>query len=152
VIALLLFIFRHSTVRTFFLSLLSLVILFIISSLITSFTGGAAIAFFTWCFFYFLLFSGLSALVFSNKVRSIVTGISINLWMLLVPFIPLLVTGYYYEHKREHDIIKNIIELNYAEMNRNMLIAEIAGPVIFCVLLFTYIHKLYKTWYALPEQ
>ena len=151
-IALLLFIFRHSTTRTFFLSLLTLIVITILTSLIGSFLNNAAYMFFIWCFFYFILFSVLGALVFSNKVRSVVTGISINLWMLLVPFLPLLITGYYYERQQEHDMIKHIIILNYEEMHRNMLIAEIAGPLIFCLLLFTYIHKLYRNWYALPEQ
>lgn len=151
-ISLLLFIFRHSTIKTFFLSLLALVLIVIITSLIISFTYHASTSSFLWYFFYFLLFTVLGVVSFQSKQRNIVYGIAINLWMLLLPFIPSLATSYYYEQKREQDVIKNMIAMDYDKMHLHLTIAEIAGPLIFLILLATYIHKLYKNWYALPEE
>jgi len=36
-------------------------------------------------------------------------------------------------------------------MDQCFLYAETGGAVLFLVLLATYIHKLYRRWYSLPE-
>jgi hypothetical protein len=152
VVALLLFIYRHSTTKTFFLSLLTAIILFILSTLVSAFAKMYDTDFFLWFFGYFILFTILSIQNFYSNTRSVIKGIAINLWVALLPFIPLLIVTYIYAVKQSRDVVKKIITTDYAEMHRNVLISEFAGPIIFCVLIIVFLHRLYTQWFSLPEE
>jgi hypothetical protein len=157
-LTLLVFVFRHSTVKTFFLSLLTAIILTILSSLTIAFSSYNDHLGFIWLIFYTVLFAALSCTAFSSKKRSLVSGISINLFILLVTFLPLTIVTYYYELIKQpsytdtyrHNPIYR--DIDYDMMYRNILIAEITGFVLLLVLIPTLIHRLYRRWYALPQE
>jgi hypothetical protein len=149
-ITLLIFIFRHSTIRTFFLSLLTGVLLTIFTALILSFSHYEETTFFMWVIVYTILFFIGSLTVWSNKKRKAVTGIMINLFVFIVPVFPMLIVGWYYNWKRAQNYDQHLgLDLSYIE--NYFIYAEIGGALLFLVLLATYIGKLYRRWYSLPE-
>ena len=149
-ITLLIFIFRHSTIRTFFLSLLTGVLLTIFTALILSFSHYSETTFFMWVIAYTILFFIGSLATWSNKKRKAVTGIMINLFVLIVPIFPLLIVGWYYNWKRSQNYEQHL-ELDLSYFEKYFFYAEIGGALLFLVLLATYIGKVYRRWYSLPE-
>lgn len=147
ILSLLLFVFRHSTVKTFFLSLLTAVVLTILTTLFIAFTFYSNDGFFNWILFYFFLFFAGSFLVFVKGKRSVFAGISINLFTMLLPFIPLCLVASYYEQKMYRDY-----ELYYDKMQQSLKVAEWIGIILFLIALVSYIHVLYRNWYASPEE
>jgi hypothetical protein len=148
-ITLLIFIFRHTTMRTFFLSLLSGVLLTIFTGLILAFSDVHNASFPGCMIGYTLLFFVGTIFTFSLTKRSVLNGILINLFVFLVPVLSLLVADLIYELKKE----QYYREYGNAHIfvDRYFLYAEIGGAVLFLVLLATYINKLYRRWYSLPE-
>lgn len=152
VITLLIFVFRHSTVKTFFLSLLTGIILTIITSLFVAFSSSyQENSVLIWYIFYTVLFLGLSLSVFKIKNRTIVSGISINLFVLTITFLPIIIVTLYYNNIHSTMYGYESEKFDYAEMYRNIQYAEIGGLVLLIVLLPTLIHNLYRQWFALPE-
>jgi hypothetical protein len=149
-ITLLIFIFRHSTIRTFFLSLLTGVLLTIFTALILSFSHYEETTFFIWVIAYTILFFIGSLLAWSNKKRRAVTGIMINLFVFIVPVFPLLFVGWYYNWKNAQNY-KEQLDLDLSYIHAYFFYAEIGGALLFLVLLATYIGKVYRRWYSLPE-
>jgi hypothetical protein len=149
-ITLLIFIFRHSTVRTFFLSLLSGVLLAIFTAFVLSFLHAKDTTNFALMIIYPILFFIGSLLVWSNRKRKLITGILINLFVFYVPAFPLLIVGWYDALKREqYDRIGEQVDLSY--IDQYYFYAEIGGALLLLVLLASYIGKVYRRWYALPE-
>jgi hypothetical protein len=149
-ITLLVFIFRHTTVRTFFLSLLTGVLISIFMAMVLSFSHAGGAAFSGWVIGYTLLFFVGSIFTFSLSKRRVVNGILINLFVFIIPVLPLLVVEFIYELTKEQ------FYLEYGTyhapfMKQYFLYAEIGGAVLLLVLLATYINKLYRRWYSLPE-
>ena len=149
-ITLLIFIFRHSTVRTFFLSVLSGVLLTIFTAMVLAFSRAGSASFIGWMIGYTVLFFIGSIFTFSLTKRSVVNGILINLFVFIVPVLPLLVLDLTYELKRQQHYQKygTYYGLYAAQY---FLYAEIGGALLLLVLLATYINKLYRRWYSLPE-
>jgi len=158
IITLLVFIFRHSTVKTFFLTVLTGVLLVILSSLIIAFSQGNESGMLGMMIFYLLLFTFISLTVFSNENRNPVTGIAINMFTAFIAFAPLIITTLYFESNEWSDLHKGYEYddpryIAYREMvHRSIFYAEILGFVLFAILLPTLIHRLYRRWYALPEE
>lgn len=156
-ITLLVFTFRHSTTKTFFLSLLMSIILTILTGLMIAFTNGGEIAFFGWLVFYTIAFGGASFSVFFQNKRNLVTGICINIFVWLITYLPLniiviknsLVREQYSQDQILHP---NLPPLDYDKLELHLKMAEPAGIVLLFILLPTLIHKLYRKWYALPEE
>jgi hypothetical protein len=149
-ITLLIFIFRHTTVRTFFLSLLTGVLLSIFTALILSMTRGGDSTFLGWLIGYTLLFFIGSVFTFSMTKRSALSGININLFVFLIPILPLLVVDFIYRLKKEQ-YYQDYGTYYPPFINQYYLYAEIGGTVLLLVLLATYINKVYRRWYSLPE-
>ncbi|MBA2744849.1 MAG: hypothetical protein H0U44_01365 [Flavisolibacter sp.] len=145
-ICLLLFAFRHSTPKAFFFSILAAVILLILTMLISAFSGYAARNLNNWVIFYFFLFFILSVVVFKTNRGYLVTGIAVNLFFYLLPFVPLCMVASYY-----HGYLISNYELYYENYGRDLLIAEVCGILLLLVMLLTYVHSVYRKWYALPE-
>jgi hypothetical protein len=147
---LLIFVFRHSTVKTFFFTLLAGIVITILSALILAFgryNGGSA--FFKLLLFYCFIFILVSMATFSSTKRSVVTGIALNLFVFVLPFMPLLITGLYNTMLEEK---YRLIPYPHPQPEYwNLIYAEVLGPVIFLVLVPLYTHKVYRKWYALPE-
>ena len=148
-LTLLLFSFRHSTVKSFFFGLLTGFVLTIITSLILAFSLGENQYWTWWILFYFFLFFVVSLYSFQSKSRSLITGIAINLFFWLLPFIPMVCVGAYYESSDRHYID---YDLRQEQMQRNFATAEWIGVVLLLIFLVTYIHKVYRKWYASPEE
>ena len=147
-ITLLIFIFRHTTVRTFFLSLLCGVLLTIFTALMMSITNGDENAFMGWMISYTLLFFTGSIFTFSLTRRNAVIGILTNLFVFIIPVLPLLATALYCKWKKDQYYKENGVWL---EFDHYFVYAEIGGTVLLLVLLATYINKVYRRWYSLPE-
>jgi hypothetical protein len=156
-----LYIFRHSTIRTFFLSVLTGLMLFIISGVIGVFfeiePEGAIIL----GFVYYLFFLIFSLTTVNWKVRSVFTGISLNLLVICTPFVPLAIVGlydqlnpYYYDYPYYYSLgIYNY----YDDSARDTLqmwyyLSEIFGFVILLILTETVFKWMYRKWYAAPEE
>jgi hypothetical protein len=150
-LTLLVFVFRHSTVRTFFFTLLAAIIITILSALLIAFARwyNEASSLFGLMLFYFVLFTGVSLTAFTNTTRSIISGIAANLFVFMVAFVPLMIAGMH--NLYEDEKYRGIPVPHPAPVYWNLVYAEVAGVVILLVLLPTYIHRLYRRWYALPE-
>jgi len=150
---LLVFIFRHSTVKTFFLSVLTGVLLSIITALIMAVSDGSGSSILSFMIFYYAVFIVLALSILGVRVRKAVQGIGLNLFVFMTPFIPWIFVQLnrsmkerrYYE---EEDM------LLYKTVNWSLyfLLAEIAGALILLILVHTLFKKLYRRWYSAPEE
>jgi hypothetical protein len=153
VLTLLVFIFRHTTVKTFFLSLLTAVILFIFTGLmmLVSYNGSES-GVLSFMIIYFIVFTILALSVFGIRVRKAIQGIGLNLCFFMTPFIPLIFVTL--------NMVLKVSNYNnrgigaQPERDHTMLyltIAEIAGSILLLVLIEPLFRKLYRKWYAAPE-
>ncbi|HKC37302.1 MAG TPA: hypothetical protein VKB95_14600, partial [Chitinophagaceae bacterium] len=99
-LSMLVLIYRHTTRRTFFLSLLAAVVLTIVTGLFIAMSSSGENAFFIWIISYFVLFILLSAFIFTGRNRNAILGIALNLLVFMTPFMPLVITSLYYESLR----------------------------------------------------
>ena len=159
ILTLLIFAYRHSTQKAFFLSLLAAVILTILTSLFEAYFSGQHASGYIWLIVYTLLFFIISLFSFRSKIRYTVVGIGINLFVFVVAFFPSSVVAYYYAlayDDMNNQTAKNVDRptnfIDYETMHRAMLYAEIGGSLLLLLLLATYIQKVYRKWYALPEE
>lgn len=150
-ITLLIFVFRHSTVRTFFLSLLTGVLLIIFSALLFSFSHFEETAVYATLVVYTLLFFFFSLATWANKKRFAITGIGINLFVFIITFIPLVIVSWCRAIANDRHNDNKTIPFDYSSWDHYYLYAEIGGAVLLLILLSTYIHKVYRRWYSLPE-
>jgi hypothetical protein len=144
IITLLVFVFRHSTAKTFFLSLLAIAVISILTGLLAavsvSTTSGILILMLVW----FGVFTLCTAIVWNSNTRSLWLGIGVNLFVGTVTFVPLVILALYDQLKEESH--------HYDPLPAFWVyVAEVSGLVLLLVLLPTYIHRLYRRWYALPE-
>ena len=150
-ISLLIFIFRHTTIRTFFLSLLAGVLITIFTTLIAAFTRAGSVFVLGWIVFYELLFFVLTLSVFRAQKRSAIAGIALNLFVFLITVMPMLITLMYYEYRQDQLYIQTQNYIEPFDLEKYMIYAEAGGVVLLLVLLSTYISKVYRRWYSLPE-
>lgn len=149
VLSLLVFTFRHSTAKTFFLTILTGIILIVLTSLIVAFTGYGDESVLNHIISYFLIALLLSFTAFTSKIRNVFTGISINICLWLLPFIPLCLVARHYARlrRREWENYERFYELK----EQHLQLAEIIGLVLLLILIATYFHRAYRKWYAAPE-
>jgi hypothetical protein len=150
-ISLLIFIFRHTTIRTFFLSLLAGVLITIFTTLIAAFTRAGSAFVLGWMVFYELLFLFITFSIFRAKRRRAITGIALNLFVFLVTLMPMIITLMYYEYRQDELYHQTSNYIEPFDLNKYMIYAEAGGVVLLLVLLSTYISKVYRHWYSLPE-
>ncbi|MFM2284854.1 MAG: hypothetical protein RLZZ543_351 [Bacteroidota bacterium] len=153
-ITLLVFNFRHSTPRAFFLSLLTSILLSILTGLILAFSGGSENSIFSSYFFYFMLFGLMAIGVIQSQTRSVINGIAINIFSWLIYFLPLVITTMYYNGLRNDYNEMNIPYQSFDSdaMERAIFYSEIIGLILFLIAIPTLLHRLYRKWYALPEE
>lgn len=147
---LLIFIFRHTTIRTFFLSILAGVLITLISALILSFAGADAFDVLVCLSTYFVLFLFLSLTVFRAKKRSAINGIALNIFTLIVAAVPVTLLVLYYEYKKHLLLVNNIYDEPF-DFEKYAIYAEVCGSVLLLVLISTYLSKAYRRWFSLPE-
>lgn len=153
IFSLLLFAFRHSTIKTFFLSILTSIIFLISAAIISAFSqyGDTEVTIFTIMLCYLILFLLIAATTFNAQRRTAFQGIAINLFTCMVYFLPLIIVGWYYSYVIE-PTDKLALELFEERKVITIVIAELICPVLLSVLLVSFIYKLYRRWYALPQQ
>jgi hypothetical protein len=153
-LALLVLIFRHTTRRTFFLSLLTAVVLSILTGLFIAMSPYSEGSFYTWMIIYYIIFCVLSALVITARNRNVVSGIALNLAVLITPLMPLIITAAYYSalHKK-YDYIGRWESYNHFFKNEeyHYFLSEIGGFVLLFLLLATLFQKAYRKWFSQPE-
>ena len=154
VLTMLVFIFRHSTVKTFFLSLLVGVLLAVITGLFATAGNMGETGFYVLMLFYFFVFALASILTRNSKTRNLFSGISINFFLFGLPFIPLVICLLYYEIQMRSalyftgdDSLKNFQHRYYI-----YFYAELLGFALLLILLEPVFKKLYRAWYAAPEE
>jgi hypothetical protein len=117
-----------------------------------AFLRGNEFGWFVLLIFYFILFAIISATTFHDSERRAVKGIAINLFTIMLPFMPLIGTTMYYEwlQRQYGSLVTTNLLIDYNLMLLHYDIAQVAGPLIFLLLLVVYVHKLYRRWWGLP--
>jgi hypothetical protein len=154
-LAVLVLIYRHTTRRTFFLSLLAAVILTIVTALFIAMAPYSENAFYIWTIAYFILFIIISSFILNSRHRNVISGISLNLLVFMTPFMPLIVTALYYESLRDRYRFPGDpeqYEVLFKNAELHFFLSEIGGFVLLALLLTTVYQQTFKKWYALPEQ
>lgn len=152
-LTLLVFIFRHSTVKTFLLSVLAAVVLVIFTGLMIVVSNGDETAVLSFMILYYAIFIALALSIFGVRVRRAIQGISLNLCLFMTPFVPLIFVALneamkYKRYSEPGYIVKPEVD----NTGLYLLIAEIGGSVLLLVLLEPLFRKLYRKWYAAPEE
>ncbi len=155
VFTLLVFIFRHSTAKTFFLSLLTAVVFAILTGLFMLLSyNESEISVLSFIVVYYVVFGAIALSTFGATARRAFQGIAINLFVFMTPFIPLVFVGlneaiHYRNRYNTYEEQLQIVEVRNTALY--FLIAEIAGIVMLLVLLELLFKKLYRKWFAAPE-
>lgn len=147
-IASLLFLFRHSTIRSFFLSVLTAIVLMILDGLMLSITGFDELGVLGMILFNYLIVWIVFLANLKCRSRSIAAGIALNLITFFSPLIPLCCMLYYYELFAFDRWDTYII---YPHKETYLTIAEFSGIALWLILLEPVIKKWYRHWYSLPE-
>jgi hypothetical protein len=151
-LTMLVFIFRHSTVKTFFLSLLTAVLLTIITGLLLVISDWHDVSGFSFIVLYYVVFAILALTIFKTRVRSAVQGIGLNLFLFMTPFMPLIFVALNQAMRSQYYVRDNEYSYDPEKMALYILIAEMAGPVLLLILLQPLFKKLYRKWYSSPEE
>jgi hypothetical protein len=151
-LTLLIFVFRHSTTKIFFLSLFVSVLLVMISGLLGAFLSLEEFGVYYLMLFYILLFFIFTCTIFNSKRKSKIQGIALNLFSLVVAFIPLLIVSIYNEIISNRYRDSPIYPIYYADFDIRIQIAELVGILLLMVVIPTFIYKSYRKWYALPDE
>jgi hypothetical protein len=153
-LTMLVFIFRHSTVKTFFLSVLAAVLLAILTGLLMVISQGDEVTALSFMIVYYVAFAILGLSIFKTDIRKAIQGIGLNLFLFVTPFVPLIFVAFnearYYN--RYSDSLRVYEERDPAQTALYFLIAEIAGSVILLILIQPLFKKLYRKWYSAPEE
>jgi len=151
-IALLVFIFRHSTVRTFFLSLLSAFVISLLTSIFVAISSRSVSEPFLIILIYYILFGVIALLGLKANTRNVIAGIALNMFVFCTPFIPLVATAFYYWQLRFSYRNDPYDPTLFANESVHYFYAEISGIVLFMLLIEFVVRKLYRNWFAKPEQ
>lgn len=153
-IALLLFILRNSTVRTFFLTLLTVVLLMIFTGLLMiSLRSNEETNFLGTLILYYLVFGGIAFSISSSGRRSAIQGIGLNLFFFMTPFVPLILTAYIIQSTKWDREYPYAYRHTWGGLTETELMqfAEIGGVVLILLAIQFLFRKLYRKSFALPE-
>lgn len=151
-LTLLLFAFRHSTTKTYFLSWLAGAILAIFTGTIIGTTGGSFVTFLVMLVVYFVFFLGIAKVANSGPVRNAVGGISLNLALFLTPFLPLIITSIVYEIMEDRARSSDTyMAEDFYQKYFHLTIAEVAGFILLLIVVEPLFKRMYRKWYAQPE-
>jgi len=154
-LTLLLYAFRHCTIRTFFFSLLVGIVLAILTGLIGAIFHWKLFDFLLAYIFYYMPFLVLSITIPLSKKRSLIKGIALNFTLWMTYAVPVVLVGIYYEWHR--DILTWQFEALYYEeyyhtMRLRYEIAQYTGAAILLLMVAFVFSYWYRTWYAQPEE
>lgn len=158
-LAMCVFIFRHSTVKTFFLSVLTAIVLTILTGIVLALGRSDEEGVLITAIVYYFIFLTVALSMSKYPTRTAVSGIALNLTVLMTPFIPILMTLLYYQFHRydyyDYNYAINGYEYNVRDRSLEHLhyiIAEILGLVIMLILSETGYKWLFRRWYSAPEE
>lgn len=153
-LTMLVFIFRHSTVKTFFLSILTGILLTIISALmVVIFDGDEEIYILSFLILYYIVFAIMALSIFKTNIRKASQGIALNLFLYMTPFVPLIFTAL--NKAMQYRNTYAINDYGHTDPDTNdlyFLIAEMVGSVMLLVLIQPVFKRLYRKWYSSPEE
>lgn len=153
-----LFIFRHSTIRTFFLSVLTGILLAILTGIVAAIAVFREEGLLITILVYFAFFMIFSLATINLRVRSVFTGIALNLALICTPFIPLVCTQLYYEFNEISYITDPYYyDDSFYQTQRDtrllhIYIAQAMGFIILLVMIETVYKWMFRKWYAAPEE
>jgi hypothetical protein len=152
-LTLLVFMFRRTSTRTFFLTLLTLVLLSILTSLLFAFMRGSDLTSFTTVFIYYVVFLVCNLILGSRRIRNAFAGIALNLSLLMTAFLPLMGVAYYYEvlsniHRNDRPYPFELFKNQYI----HIAYGEIAGFALLLLRITFFFSNRYRLWFARPEQ
>lgn len=152
-ISLLVLVYRHTTRRTFFLTLLTILILTILTGLAIA-TSGTGDSFTGFIVFYFVICFAVALSIGKSATRAAITGIPLNLAVLLTPYIPICIVSAYYSNITRGRYYGGFYRASTAYQNESFhkLLAELGGFALLIILLATVYQRAYRRWYAAPEQ
>jgi hypothetical protein len=145
------FIYRRTSLRTFFLSLLAAILVTIFTSLAGAFFDIRDLSLNVLLLIYYAIFCIL-AFQQSRKTRNVFSGIALNFFVLGTPFIPLIIVAMAYDIIRKIYLMKNEVVPYFENESRNYVYSEIAGFVLLLLLMTFVFRHLYRKWFAQPEQ
>jgi len=152
-LTLLLFIFRHSTTRAFFLTLLSCIVLAILSALALAFSRSDEKAVYILYLVYYLIFIGIVVAGISNGTRNTITAIALNIVTFFTFTIPLICTLLYYVGQEQLYRYQSTYPPGYYEKKDLLfLLAEVTGILLTLLLLQPVFKWLYRNWFAKPVE
>ncbi len=151
VLTMFVFIYRRTSLRTFFLSLLAAILITIVTSLAGAFFDIRDISLNVLLLIYYAIFCIL-AFQQSHKTRNVFSGIALNFFTLGTPFIPLIIVAMTYDIIRRIYRMKNEVVPYFENESRNYVYSEIAGFVLLLLLMTFVFRHLYRRWFAQPEQ
>ena len=151
VLTMFVFIYRRTSLRTFFLGLLAALLITIFTSLAGAFFDIRDISLNMLLLIYYAIFCIL-AFQQSYKTRNVFSGIALNFFVLGTPFIPLIIVAMTYDIIRRIYRMKNEVVPYFENESRNYVYAEIAGFVLLLLLMTFVFRQLYRRWFAQPEQ
>jgi len=151
VLSMFVFIYRRTSLRTFFLSLLAAILVTIFTSLAGAFFDIRDLSLNVLLLIYYAIFCIL-AFQQSRKTRNVFSGIALNFFVLGTPFIPLIIVAMAYDIIRKIYLMKNEVVPYFENESRNYVYSEIAGFVLLLLLMTFVFRHLYRKWFAQPEQ
>ena len=154
-LSLLVFIFRHSTVRTFFLTLLSAFVLTLLTSMVVAITSRSVSDPYMIILIYYILFGAIAFLGLRTNTRNVVSGIALNMFVFCTAFIPLVATAYYYWQLRfvyRYEDSPLDYGKHFENESTHYFYAEIIGAVALLLMIEFVFSKIYRNWFAKPEQ
>jgi hypothetical protein len=148
-ITLLLFVLRHTTIKTFFLTALAGVVLAILSGLFIGLTNGRETTVFSLMLIYYIIFAIIAFSIFPSKTRSTFQGIALNIFLLGLPVMPLIITALYFaiNDYRYYDG-----GYQYIDRTPYLITAEIIGFALVIILIEPLYKKLYRSWFSAAEE
>lgn len=153
VITLLLFIFRHSTTKSFFLTLLTCIVLAILSALALAFLHSDERSVYILFIVYYLLFIGIVVAGISRGTRNTINAIALNIVTFFTFTIPLICTLLYYVGQERLYRSQPTYPPGYYETkDLHFLLAEITGVLLTVILLQPVFKWLYRNWFAKPVE
>jgi hypothetical protein len=153
-LALALVAFRHSSLKTFAAAFLTGIVLSVVTgvglALFNARTEGVLITILV----YIISFHAFSLGIFRARKRSLWQGISLQLSVYSVYFIPLLCVGLYYTRLHAQYPYYDDDRYDYLFVNESLhyIYAQWAGVALLLGLMLLFYGRMYKKWFAQPEE
>lgn len=153
-LSLLIFIYRHTTRKAFFLSILTFIIITVLTGIVTSILHiSASNSILTIMLLYYAAFLGIALSIFGAHIRKTWQGIGLNLATFFTFLVPVVLFQIYVESvtPKIYPLPAGMDNARYMYQEQQRMIAEIIGFILIFVLIEPLFKRLYRKWYALPE-